>query len=787
MSHLSYGIAYVLAVALALVASPLRAATPCTGGTVDGLRCEQVELLFYVRNADISARPTLASDVWGFVDLNSNREYVFAGYNNGTAVLDVTDAENPREVGFIRGQGTPLRDIKVYQYWNPAAARWNALAYVVADDASDGLFIIDLGNLPQSIRRVDFSSDFSAAHNLHITNTDPGTGLSLGVAAPTLIVAGSDIEDGQYRAYSLSDPAAPAFIAMPGSGSNDHTIDAASMVITDARKDTQCVNAGAYCEVLFDFNQTSVDLWDITDPANPARLSRSTYPNVGLQNSGSWSEDKRYLFVHDSLDERIFGFNTTLQVFGLDELTQLTGAGEWLGETRAVDHHGYPRGNRYYMANFTRGLTVLDISTPNSPLEVGGLDTFTLNNDAGLSGAWGVYPFFQSGTIAMTDVSAGLRLVADRSRDVAQGSLAFSAPSFGGTEGETVQLIVNRQGGSDGAVSVDYEIVPSSAGLDDVQRVSGTLNWSDGDAAARTIDIALLVDTSDEALERLLVKLVSPTGGATLANSNIASLYIADPGNAAVVEFDRAEIDASERFFATAVVVLRRSGSAAGAVSVDYMLAATDADAGSDYSGPTSGTISWADGDADPKWIEFAIVDDGTGEADEYLELSLTNPSGAVIGANASVHINIFDGSGTTTRPVANAGANQSIIGGGFQAFLDGRLSYDDDGDELTYAWSQVSGRNVTLQNAGSAVASFTSPSVNSNIMLLFELRVTDPGGLSETSTMTVTVRPKDYYDAGGPGVGAGGAGPLFLLAMALACMGSTAARRAISTKEKTR
>jgi hypothetical protein len=41
---------------------------------------------------------------------------------------------------------------------------------------------------------------------------------------------------------------------MPGSGGNDYMHDAASMIITDSRKDTQCVNATSYCELLFDFN-----------------------------------------------------------------------------------------------------------------------------------------------------------------------------------------------------------------------------------------------------------------------------------------------------------------------------------------------------------------------------------------------------------------------------------------------------------------------------------------------------------------------------------------------------
>ena len=81
-------------------------ATPCTGGQSSGLDCLNAELLARVPNTSVSTSPGSAADVWGFTDLNSNREYTIVGYNNGTAVFDVTDPESPAEVGFINGQNT---------------------------------------------------------------------------------------------------------------------------------------------------------------------------------------------------------------------------------------------------------------------------------------------------------------------------------------------------------------------------------------------------------------------------------------------------------------------------------------------------------------------------------------------------------------------------------------------------------------------------------------------------------------------------------------------------------
>ena len=97
--------------------------TPCVGGQAAGLACSNTELLSHVPFAQVSATPGASADVWGFVDLNTNREYALVGYNIGTAVFDVTFPDNPREIGFIDGQNTTWRDIKVHPHFNAAEGR----------------------------------------------------------------------------------------------------------------------------------------------------------------------------------------------------------------------------------------------------------------------------------------------------------------------------------------------------------------------------------------------------------------------------------------------------------------------------------------------------------------------------------------------------------------------------------------------------------------------------------------------------------------------------------------
>jgi choice-of-anchor B domain-containing protein len=740
------------------------AATRCVGGFAAAFPCNNVDLLAHVADRTPGAR---GADIWGFMDLNTGREYAIVGYTTGTAVYDVSDAENPREVGFVDGQRTTWRDIKVYQLWSSSAQRWHSYAYVSADNASDGLLIIDLRELPQRISRISYSSDFAAAHNVYLTGTEFSTGLSLDGGAPTLILAGPNRNDGRFRSYDLSDPQSPAFITAPATpvgqpgGDRLYMHDAASMRVTDTRKDTQCVNAAGspYCEVLFDFNESTVDIWDVTRPTGPVRLSRTPYGNANYVHSGWWSEDTQYLFVQDELDERDRGLRTTLRAFSIADLTAPTLAGFWAGPTTAIDHNGFVRGNRYYMSNYARGLTILDISNPAAPTSVGRFDTYPASDNVGFPGAWGTFPFLPSGHVLISDIDSGFYVVADKTLDVAQGSLAFAAQSFAVEEAQPGGITVRRIGGTEGNVSVNWELLGATASGNDATVGNGTLNWVSGDSSYRIIEVSATNDGNVEGLERFLIRLSAPAGGATLSAPNIASVYVNDPGASTAVEFATDSIAVGERGFATAVAIVNRIGSARGAASVDFAVSGGSAVSDGDYSGPQSGTLSWVDGDADPKWIEYAIVDDGTGEPDETIELTLNNAAGAALGSRTQLRIDVVDGSGVNQAPNAIAGSSQTVTSGS-TVTLDGNQSNDPNGDSLSYAWRQTLGTDVTLSNANASRATFVAPVVGSDSLLRFSLQVSDAGGLTDTASVSVTVRSTSA-NAGG-----GGAAGLWLLAV---------------------
>lgn len=97
---------------------------------------------------------------------------------------------------------------------------------------------------------------------------------------------------------------------------------------------------------------------------------------------------------------------------------------------------------------------------------------------------------------------------------------------------------------------------------------------------------------------------------------------------------------------------------------------------------------------------------------------------------------------GNTNRsPIVIAGSSQAVLEN-TTVNLSGSASDPDQGDTLTYAWTQLSGQVVVINNADAASASFTAPDVAAGIpeALMFRLTVTDNGGLSTSGQVTITV-----------------------------------------------
>lgn len=503
----------------------------CVQGFAGQFPCRNVDFLAQIPLSRFSTQPTSAANVWGFVDLNDNREYAVIGLRNGTAIIDVTDPANPREIATVAGNSSLWREVKIYQHRDTAANRYRAYAYISTEAPGSGLQVIDLSGLPNTVSLATTLTDTGRQHTVYVSNIDYATNVALPGAEAFLYVAGSDRSSGAWRVYSLANPASPQLLTAAPGGQYMH--DSTSLFITDSRA-SQCEPGHNPCQVLVDFNENTVDLWDVTDKAQPVRLSSTSYPAATYTHSGWPSADQRFLFVHDELEEIRRGLNTQIYTMSLDNLRAPSVVTSYSGSTTTTDHNGYTKGSFYYVSHYRRGLAVFDVTNPNQLREVAHFDTFLTpaDNSAGTDGAWGVYPFFPSGTVAISDISNGLLLMRPNTASLATsaGQIGFigTAATVSESAGGAV-VRVQRSGGYMGAVSIQYATSDGTASAGgDYTAASGTLTWPEGDNSERTFTISLTNDSQSESDEALVVTLSNPSGGASIEGSSTFNVTISN-------------------------------------------------------------------------------------------------------------------------------------------------------------------------------------------------------------------------------------------------------------------
>ena len=503
----------------------------CTQGFAGQFPCRNISLHSQVSLAQFSSRPVSAANVWGFVDLNDDREYAVVGLRNGTAIIEVTDPANPREVGTVPGNPSPWREVKVYQVHDAAAQRWRAYAYVTTEAANSGLQVIDMSGLPQTAGLASTILDTSSQHTLYISNIDYATNAALPGMTPLLYVAGSNLSPGSWRAYSLANPAFPQLVGAAPSGGYMH--DSSSLVVADARV-AQCTPGHDPCEVLLDFNVDQVQLWDVTNELQPVLLGSATNPSNRYIHSGWPTANGSHVIFHDELEEIQLGLPTRLYTLDLTDLRAPTVQVSHTGPTTTTDHNGYVRGTSYYVSHYRRGVVVYDAANPNALVEIASFDNYLTPsaNTAGTDGAWGVYPFLPSGNLLVSDIENGLFVLRDQTRslDASAGRLGFGELSATAAENAgTISVRVRRTLGRSGSVSLQYATSAGSATEGaDYTAASGTLSWPAGDIADKVIAIPVTEDASVENAETLTLTLSSLTGGAGLDGSSALTVTIDD-------------------------------------------------------------------------------------------------------------------------------------------------------------------------------------------------------------------------------------------------------------------
>ena len=150
------------------------------------------------------------------------------------------------------------------------------------------------------------------------------------------------------------------------------------------------------------------------------------------------------------------------------------------------------------------------------------------------------------------------------------GSVRFDASVYNVFETDgSVTVTVNRERGSSGAVSVEYNVLDGTATSGaDYEGSDGIITWADGEEGGKSININILNDALLEEQENILISLSNPQGGLSVGQLRETAIII-DGAESGSLGFARDSFITSEGDRYVEIMVTRGLG-ATGAVLVDY-------------------------------------------------------------------------------------------------------------------------------------------------------------------------------------------------------------------------
>ncbi len=386
------------------------AAATCVNGMADVYPCDDVDFLSFMPLDELGTEQGFkAANLWGWLDSETGKEYVLLGMTNTLAIIDISDPISPVQVGHLPNHTitnpTTYREVKVYQNY----------AFVIADQPSlHGMQVFDLTAVRHITTPTTFSETahfdgFTNAHNLFI-NEDTG----YAYVARTTDPGGNPCAGAIYM-VNIQDPLNPTsagcFAEATGLASD-------SMCAVYHGPDTD-FQGHELCIIASDDN---IVVGDVTSKTMPIVLAEKTYPNATRAHLAWLTEDHRYFVSADMNDERDHGLDTRIFIWDFTQVMTPTLMGIYEGPTPASDHNVWVAGDFAYIGNFRAGVRILDLgrigetTMGNVTVEQAAFfDMYPADDNAGhVGGAWAVYPYFESGVLAVDDKEAGLYLLRPR-------------------------------------------------------------------------------------------------------------------------------------------------------------------------------------------------------------------------------------------------------------------------------------------------------------------------------------------------------------------------------------
>ena len=331
------------------------------------------------------------NDIWGYTS-SDGKEYALIGTWDGTQIIDIsTDPMNPITVGYIPGSYSTHRDIKTYDEYMYIGTEANRADPYLLEETGE------YNVIPQGIQVVDLSDP----ENAELVYEWDGVVQSHNVMEYDgyLYVIGSSQEqssNGEQSSWGLddliildlnTDPSNPIKV---GGWSGEYIHDVclyedrlyASMIYTD-----------------------EVYVFDVSDKTSPQLITQWG----GIPNSHAcWvSDDGNTLFT---ASETSSGHILSWDVSDIDNVNFLD---EWFpedGEDWSAHNIFYKNG--YIIASYYAwGVQIVNVEDPSNMYTAGYYDTFNFSSPSLYDGAWGVFPYFESDKIIVSDRRTGLYVV----------------------------------------------------------------------------------------------------------------------------------------------------------------------------------------------------------------------------------------------------------------------------------------------------------------------------------------------------------------------------------------
>jgi choice-of-anchor B domain-containing protein len=363
----------------------------CVNGKAGEFPCKNIDLLAHVSLTRTEGGGV--SDVWGWVDPETKKEYAVLGTAGGVSFFDISEPTKPVFVGRMVGKldgALPWIELEIL----------NDHVYVVCDLSPCGLQVFDLNRLrgveaAAPVMRPDVVLPIGTAHSIA---SNPETN--------HIFVNGTAVLAGPTLIFDVSVPLAP----VPVGGMTDDGYSHDSLCTKYKGPDKPRKGN----EICFQFNEDTVTIYDVTaNPMAPEQLARETYKTASYVHSGALTKDHSYLISTDEGDETGNGTPSTLYIWDIRKLSAPKMIGTFVAPSASIDHNVYSEQDALYHANYVNGFRILDMKDAAKAKlkEVAWFDTVPTSDAAEYNGVWAAYPYLPSGNVIVGDMDGAMFIV----------------------------------------------------------------------------------------------------------------------------------------------------------------------------------------------------------------------------------------------------------------------------------------------------------------------------------------------------------------------------------------